>query len=204
MFATHLLELSVGCGGTQRLTKAIGKSKAMEMVLTGNMITAEEAEKAGKLCIIWCPATVLPFPFLSALLECKVLRFTGVHFWCLPAGLVSKVVPSDQLVDEAIKTGEKIAGLSKIVVRMAKEAVNACEWLPSFVLSLGVGEACVCAPLQTLQLITWTKPFFVVILSHICSLWYHLKPGYQDWEADLPPDFCYSKYRRASHTQWVQ
>lgn len=75
-----------GAGGTQRLCKAVGKSKAMEMVLTANRISAEEAEKAG---------------------------------------LVSKVVPAAELVNEAIKTAEKISSFSKIATAMCKEAVNA-------------------------------------------------------------------------------
>ncbi|XP_035825374.1 enoyl-CoA hydratase, mitochondrial-like [Aplysia californica] len=73
-------------GGSQRLTRAVGKSKSMEMVLTGNRMSAVEAEKAG---------------------------------------LVSKVVPVDQLVDETVKTAEKIASYSKTIVAMCKEAVNA-------------------------------------------------------------------------------
>ena len=40
---------SPGAGGTQRLTQAIGKSKAMEMVLTGDMMNAQEAKEAGKI-----------------------------------------------------------------------------------------------------------------------------------------------------------
>ena len=74
-----------GAGGTQRLTRFVGKSKAMEMVLTGRMMDAEEAERAG---------------------------------------LVSRVVPLESLMDEAIKAADTIADMSMPVVFMAKEAVN--------------------------------------------------------------------------------
>jgi enoyl-CoA hydratase len=74
-----------GAGGTQRLTRFAGKSKAMEMVLTGRMMDAEEAERCG---------------------------------------LVSRVVPAGELLGEAVKVAEKIAGLSRPAVLMAKEAVN--------------------------------------------------------------------------------
>ncbi|ELU11551.1 hypothetical protein CAPTEDRAFT_183089 [Capitella teleta] len=80
-----------GAGGSQRLTKAIGKAKAMEMVLTGDPITAQEAEKAG---------------------------------------LVARIYPADQLVDESIKKAERICQHSKIIVQMAKEAVNASFEMP--------------------------------------------------------------------------
>lgn len=74
-----------GAGGTQRLTRFIGKSKAMEMVLTGRMMDAEEAERAG---------------------------------------LVSRIVPSEDLLDEALKVARTIADLSRPSVMVAKEAVN--------------------------------------------------------------------------------
>lgn len=77
------------------MVKAIGKSKAMEMCLTGERISAEEAERAG---------------------------------------LVSRVVPPEQLVDEAIKLADKICRHSKLIVAMCKEAINT-----SFELSLQEG-----------------------------------------------------------------
>ncbi len=75
-----------GAGGTQRLTRAVGKSKAMELCLTGRMMEAEEAERAG---------------------------------------LVARIVPSGELVDEAVRLAGKIAAFSRPSVMMAKEAVNA-------------------------------------------------------------------------------
>jgi len=74
-----------GAGGTQRLTRLIGKSKAMEMILTGRMMDADEAERAG---------------------------------------LVSRVLPADTLVVEALRVATQIAELSRPVVTMAREAVN--------------------------------------------------------------------------------
>ena len=74
-----------GAGGTQRLTRAVGKAKAMEMVLTGRQMDAAEAERAG---------------------------------------LVSRVVAPDKLMEEALKAAERIASLSLPSVMMAKESVN--------------------------------------------------------------------------------
>src|SRR6266567_1876045 len=74
-----------GIGGTQRLTRAIGKSKAMDLCLTGRMMDAAEAERAG---------------------------------------LVSRVVPADKLLVEALAAAEQIASMSRPAAEMAKSAVN--------------------------------------------------------------------------------
>ena len=79
-----------GAGGTQRLTRAIGKSKSMYMNLTGEFFSAIDMERAG---------------------------------------LVAKVVPADELVDEAVRVAGKIATKGQMAVQMTKEAVNASQEL---------------------------------------------------------------------------
>jgi enoyl-CoA hydratase len=74
-----------GAGGTQRLPRFVGKAKAMDLVLTGRMMDAAEAERCG---------------------------------------LVSRVVPLADLMNDAIATAEKIAGMSLPATMVAKEAVN--------------------------------------------------------------------------------
>ena len=74
-----------GAGGTQRLPRAVGKSKAMDMALTGRMMDAQEAERAG---------------------------------------LVSRVVPLDKLMEEALGAALLICSYGQPSVMAAKEAVN--------------------------------------------------------------------------------
>lgn len=74
-----------GAGGTQRLTRFVGKSKSMEMNLTGRFMEAQEAERSG---------------------------------------LVSRIVPADELIDEAVATASKIAEKGAIAAMATKEAVN--------------------------------------------------------------------------------
>jgi enoyl-CoA hydratase len=74
-----------GAGGTQRLPRAVGKAKAMDMVLTGRMMDAAEADRAG---------------------------------------LVSRVVPADKLMDEALAAATVICALSGPSVALAKDSVN--------------------------------------------------------------------------------
>ena len=74
-----------GAGGTQRLPRAVGKAKAMDLVLSARMMDAREAESAG---------------------------------------LVSRVVAADKVLEEAVATANAIAGFSLPAVMMAKEAIN--------------------------------------------------------------------------------
>ena len=82
-------EINLGCmpgaGGTQRLPRAAGKAKAMDLCLTARMMDAAEAERAG---------------------------------------LVSRVVPPEKLMEEALAVAERIAGYSMPVVMMIKESIN--------------------------------------------------------------------------------
>ncbi|HVM22320.1 MAG TPA: enoyl-CoA hydratase [Sphingomicrobium sp.] len=80
------LGVTPGMGGSQRLTRAIGKAKAMEMCLTGRMMDSAEAERSG---------------------------------------LVAKVVPAGELLDEAMKTAEAIAAMPPLAAIAVKEMVNA-------------------------------------------------------------------------------
>ncbi len=80
------LAVTPGMGGSQRLARAIGKAKAMEMCLTGRMMAASEAEAAG---------------------------------------LVARVVPAADLVDEALKTAATIAAMAPLAAIACKEMVNA-------------------------------------------------------------------------------
>ena len=80
------LAVSPGMGGSQRLARAVGKAKAMEMCLTGRIMDATEAERAG---------------------------------------LVSRVVPAAELIDQAVKTATAIASMAPLAVLANKEMVNA-------------------------------------------------------------------------------
>ena len=74
-----------GMGGSQRLTRAVGKAKAMDLCLTGRQMDADEAERSG---------------------------------------LVARVVPAAELLDETMKVATKIASMSKTTAIVAKQAVN--------------------------------------------------------------------------------
>jgi enoyl-CoA hydratase len=86
-FGQPELKLAVipGAGGTQRLPRAIGKSKAMDMMLTARTMSADEAERAG---------------------------------------LASRVVPAQRLMDEALEAGAAICSMSLPSILMAKECIN--------------------------------------------------------------------------------
>ena len=93
MFGQPEINIGVmpGAGGTQRLTRAIGKARAMELILTGRQMTAREAEQAG---------------------------------------LVTRVVPREAYLEEAIRLAHEIATKAPLAVRLAKAAVNKAYELP--------------------------------------------------------------------------
>ncbi len=94
-------EITIGilpcAGGTQRLVRAVGKAKAMEMCLTGRLLSAEDAERAG---------------------------------------LVSRIVPAGDLLDEAVSAADTVARMSHHVVDMVRSAVHRAFETP---LSEGLG-----------------------------------------------------------------
>ena len=79
------LGVAPGMGGSQRLTRAVGKAKAMEMCLTGRMMGAEEAERSG---------------------------------------LVARIVPAAELLDDALKTAQAIASMPPMATMINKEMVD--------------------------------------------------------------------------------
>lgn len=85
------LGIMPGAGGTQRLARAIGKSKAMELCLTGRIMEAVEAERLG---------------------------------------LVSRIVPADELMDEARELARTVASMPRMAAMMTKEAINAAFETP--------------------------------------------------------------------------
>jgi len=79
------LGVAPGMGGSQRLTRAVGKAKAMDMCLTGRMMDAQEAERAG---------------------------------------LVARIVPAAEMLDDALKTAAAIAAMPPMAAMVNKEMVN--------------------------------------------------------------------------------
>ena len=101
-----------GAGGTQRLTRLVGKSKAMELCLTGRMMDVEEAERAGLVSRIVPVAELIEEAVKTAIEE----RYRRQY-----AALDTLVA---ELIEEAVKTAETIAGYSLPAVMMTKECVN--------------------------------------------------------------------------------
>lgn len=82
------LGITPGAGGTQRLTRVVGKAKAMEMCLTGRMMDAQEAERAG---------------------------------------LISRIVPAENLLEEAMKAAATIASMSLPIAMQVKDCINTSQ-----------------------------------------------------------------------------